>query len=70
MPEKKIIGISTSVETVLEAQRRVTNCNLDIQNALKRWNCTIGPRILLSARMPEFGWEIIPLEEIPAQGGS
>jgi hypothetical protein len=69
MDEKGIRGVvgmtkgdaDKQVEAAIDADRRAKNCMVDVQNALKKWNCQIEPILTLTSRGVQGAWAVEPL---------
>ena len=59
-----------TVDDILEAKRRADNCLVDIQKILEKWECTIGPSVVITARGIQSGYEIIPLNKVKIPGSN
>ena len=65
MPDIIETDTEREVRLGMDAQRRSKNCLIDIQNVLKRWNCTIDPIVQISGKGISGSYAVIPLVERP-----
>jgi hypothetical protein len=56
-----------AIEIKLEAERRSSNCKIDIQNILKKWDCQMDPQIMISRGGIRVNYEVIAIVKVPTK---
>jgi len=57
----KMTDTEKQIENAVDAQRRSQNCLIDVENALKRWNCRIEPVVTISSQGIKMAYGVAPL---------
>ena len=57
----KMTDTEKQIENAVDAQRRSQNCLIDVENALKRWNCRIEPVVTISSQGIQMAYGVAPL---------
>jgi hypothetical protein len=64
---KKMTDTERQIESAIEAERRLKNCLIDVENVLKKWNCRVEPVVTISSRGIQMTWGISPLMVVKIQ---
>jgi hypothetical protein len=54
---------SPTVESAIDAESRMNNCSIEINKALKKWNCFINPVTQITMSGVSTGWTVLPLDK-------